>query len=1011
MKKIAFLLVICSIVLSAQEVGARYLIITHDDFYDAILPYAHWKHKKGMRTKVVTLSEIGSSSTQIRDYIINAYNTWTVRPEFLLLVGAPNFLPLTQSGGAYSDNYYANIKGDLYNDILPGRLTVHSAYEAQTVVNKMMLYERYPDLTDSLWCINACLIVREDNDPPDDSIYWDDVRQARAYMRDYGYHTIDTLSRSAGNTSTDVINAVNEGRSFVLYRGQGVNNWWSPFGCDPNQCANGAKLPFVLSITCSTIGTGSTAAGAEKWFLVGSPTESKGAVGYFATTTIVIGQAYLRSAVSKGFFDALFRDSLHTFGEACEGGRKRVLEQYGSSSEYCGFMTIGDPEMNIWTAIPQPMEVSHDSALFVGDESLSVLVYVENSPSESALVCAVLDTVIYKYGYTDSNGHIAFPMDGLIPGQMDLTVTGENLIPYEAIIPVSDTNAYLLYDHYQLSDSLANGNGIPESGETVLLRVTIKNSGLSAAHNVLVFMTTDDTLAHMIDDTVYYGDIGAQDSSAGNSPFVCAISPFCPGDHAVVFDLLMKDTNNNIWTGGFTMNVHNVGGVTGPDEYGYYAYDDTDTLAGHAPVFEWFEIGPTGPGALVNEITDEDADTVTYALPFTFTYYGLDYSSIGLCSNGFAEIGYSTHRFGTNAGIPAPGPPTRLVAAFWDDLDPSLAGDIYYYYDASTHRWICQFDDCAHYDNSAIRETFQFMLLDPQYYPTPTGDGELLIQYQQVADASSNSVGIEDETDSRGIQYVFNNNYHENAEPLMAGRAILFTTVPPAGTYNTPWLYVEEYSIDDSTAGNNNGLVDPGETIYISIYAKNEGDSTAFDVTGTLRSEDTDCQILDSTALFGDIYVGMSGNNTSEPFIVEIDSFPVDSTIGFKLHFECNAGLYQKDDYFTIYLCGFPHVAEFEDNRIETAGLTLFPNPTKGSARIIVYTPQQMAVQPVITIYDVSGRQITALHTSVNKSSARSYSAVWNGKDNQGRTVANGIYFVSVKIEEKQHTRKLILLR
>ena len=45
----------------AQEVGAKYLIITHDNFYNDIKALADWKHKKGMRTKVVTLSQIGSS--------------------------------------------------------------------------------------------------------------------------------------------------------------------------------------------------------------------------------------------------------------------------------------------------------------------------------------------------------------------------------------------------------------------------------------------------------------------------------------------------------------------------------------------------------------------------------------------------------------------------------------------------------------------------------------------------------------------------------------------------------------------------------------------------------------------------------------------------------------------------------------------------------------------------------------------------------------------------------------
>ncbi|MCK4251377.1 hypothetical protein KAX97_08005, partial [candidate division WOR-3 bacterium] len=142
MKKFLVILLISYAICFAQETGARYLIITHDNFYDAIQPLADWKHKKGMRTKVVKLSETGSSASQIKDYIEDAYNNWQIPPEFLLLVGAPNYLPLPQISNIYTDNYYTNMDADIYNEILSGRLTVHNTTETQTVVNKILLYER-----------------------------------------------------------------------------------------------------------------------------------------------------------------------------------------------------------------------------------------------------------------------------------------------------------------------------------------------------------------------------------------------------------------------------------------------------------------------------------------------------------------------------------------------------------------------------------------------------------------------------------------------------------------------------------------------------------------------------------------------------------------------------------------------------------------------------------------------------------------------------------------------------
>ncbi len=1011
MKYIIAVLLISFCLGFGQEPGARYLIISYDAFYDAIEPLAQWKHKKGMMTKHVKLSDVGTSADQIKNYVANAYNTWQTPPEFLLLVGAPNLLPFPTVGYTYTDNYYTNIEGDLRNEILPGRFTVHNVTEAQTVVNKILLYERYPDLTDSLWPINACLIVRMDYDAYDDSIYWDNIRHAYTHMLNHGYDTIDTLSQLYGNNATDVINSVNQGRAWVLYRGQGVGNWWSPFDVNPNSTANGNMLPIVLSITCRTIGTGSTAATAEQWFLTGSPADPRGGAGYFATTTVVTSGAYLRSAVCRGFFDAVFEDHVLTFGEACEGGRDNVYTMYGSSSEYQGFTTIGDPEMNIWTGIPQSITVQHDSVLSIDAESLYVIVLLEDQPLRDAQVCVVLDTIVYDYGITGESGDIVFYFDqqSLIPGTMDVTVTGRNIYPYEGTITIADTGAYLVYQNHTVIDSFGNNNGIPENGETVLLRTVIQNIGNAVASQVTAELSTVDTYVSVIDGIVPYGTIIPDDSSAGANPFAVSISPFCPGDHDVIFSLAMSDDLNNQWFASFAITVENMTGVTGPDEYGYYIYDNTDTLSGHAPVYDWFEIGSSGPGTLVAEITDEDADTVTYSLPFTFTFYGTDYNSIGMCSNGFAELNVSTFRFGANTSIPQSGGPRRLLAGFWDDIDPSLNGDIYYFYDESNHRWILEYQNCAHYGNASSLETYQTILYDPAYTQTPTGDGEIVYQYAHVADASSVTVGIEDETETRGLEYVYNNDYDPNAAPLVDSRALLITTTPPYGTYNMPWLYIYEFTVNDSAGGNNNGIIEPDETIDIIVNTKNGGDTTAYNVVGTLRTTDADVSILDSLASFGDIAAGAVVPGNTDPYSIHVTATPADSTLAFVLHFTDGNG-YEKDDYFTLHIYGMPGVEEHTELLSQhTPGISIIPNPFC-QRTTIAYCISPNCRSTTLKMYDISGRMVMDFSADI-KASGHVETLPWNGTDRAGRHLASGVYFLYLQTESDQYIKKTILVK
>jgi hypothetical protein len=995
----------------AQEPGARYLIISYDDFYDAIEPLAQWKHKKGMMTKHVKLSDVGTYADQIKNYVANAYNTWQVRPEFLLLVGAPNLLPFPTVGYVYTDNYYTNIEGDLRNEILPGRFTVHNVTEAQTVVNKILLYERTPDLADSLWPINACLIVRVDGDPYDDSIYWGDIRHAYTHMLNHEYDTIDTLSQIYGNNATDIINSVNQGRAWVLYRGQGVGNWWSPFDVNPHSTANGAMLPIVLSITCRTIGTGSTAATAEQWFLTGSPTAPRGGAGYFATTTTITNGAYLRSAVCRGFFDAVFEDHVLTFGEACEGGRNRVYEMYSNASEYQGFTTIGDPEMNIWTGIPQAIMVQHDSVLNIDAESLHVLVLMGDQPLRDAQVCVVQETNVYDYGYTNESGEIVFFFEdnSLMPGTMDITVTRRNIIPYEGEITIADTGAYIVYQGHTVIDSLGNNNGIPENGETVLLRTVIENIGNATASQVQAAISSIDTFVSIIDGIVPYGTIEPDDTSAGTNPFAITISPFCPNDRDIVFSLNISDDQNHVWYTNFSIAVENMTGVTGPDGYGYYVYDDTDTLSGHAPVYDWLEIGAGGPGTLVAEITDEDADTVTYGLPFVFPFYGTDYNNIGLCSNGFAELNISTYRFGANTSIPQSGGPRRLLAGFWDDIDPSLNGDIYYYHDESNHRWIIEYTDCAHYGNASLQETFQIILYDPAYIQTPTGDGEIVYQYAHVADASSVTVGIEDETETRGLQYVYDNNYGPNAAPLVDTRTLLITTTPPYGTYNIPWLYIYDFTVNDSVGGNNNGIIEPDETVEIVITAKNGGDTTAFNVVGTLRSIDTDVSITDSLASFGNIAAGAIIQGSGDTYSIYVTAAPEDSTLGFTLHFHDDSG-YEKDDYFTLHIYGIPGVEENTQIISQHApGISIIPNPFS-QRTLISYCISSDSRFSALKMYDITGRLVMDFSGEL-RTSGHVETIMWNGTDRVGRHLAAGVYFLHLESDDLQFIKKTILVK
>ena len=222
MRKIVFLAGFFYTFCFAQT-GAKYLIISHDNFYDAIQPLAQWKHQKGVPSKVVKLSEINAapeSLTRIKNYIVNAYNTWNPAPAYVLLVGAPEFIRTDQN---QFDDFYGNMTGNYVMEVSVGRFSCSNVSECNVMVAKTINYERYPYLVDTLWFTKGTGIVREDI-TASDSIYWQNIRYVFGLWQQAGYTQIDSFSRLYGDSARHVEQAITDGRSFVVFRGQGVNN-------------------------------------------------------------------------------------------------------------------------------------------------------------------------------------------------------------------------------------------------------------------------------------------------------------------------------------------------------------------------------------------------------------------------------------------------------------------------------------------------------------------------------------------------------------------------------------------------------------------------------------------------------------------------------------------------------------------------------------------------------------------------------------------------------------------
>lgn len=83
------------------------------------------------------------------------------------------------------------------------------------------------------------------------------------------------------------------------------------------------------------------------------------------------------------------------------------------------------------------------------------------------------------------------------------------------------------------------------------------------------------------------------------------------------------------------------------------------------------------------------------------------------------------------------------------------------------------------------------------------------------------------------------------------------------------------------------------------------------------------------------------------------------------------------------------------------------PNPLVNATTIRYGLPQASDVR--LSVIDVTGRQVRTLVAGTLP--AGRYTMTWDGKDNAGRRLANGVYYVRMKTGEYRIQHKLVLVR
>ena len=879
-----------------------------------------WKHKKGFEVVTASTAVTGTSLSSIKDYIQEAYDTWDNPPEFICIVGDAGGsynIPTGHYSGGEGDQYYVLLEGnDILADAFIGRLSFNSITEFQTILNKIMNYEKYPYMDQTSWYRNILLVGDPSSSGQSCIITKKSIKEMMKMEHAYVYTEV-----YSSPFVSQMVNALNNGVLFFNYRG-----WlgMSGFGnSNIYNLNNDFMLPVAVIPTCGTGDFEGTYDCETECFLkAGTPGIPKGGIAAIGTATLSTHTS-LNNCLDGGVFYGIYIDKINNMGSALVRGKLNVYLSYPANpnswvDKYAYWNNLmGDPGMEIWTEIPQQLNVMYSNFVPLGSNYIEVSVQdINEQPIESAWVTILKgNDEIFETGYTDENGIVILPIESdSIGGTVNLTVTKHNFIPHLGGFQIVQQDYFVNSLDYEIDDdnigsSSGNGNGLINPGEDIELKVILKNYGTQTANSVVATLSNISVggWITITDDFEEYGDIASGSSAEPYDDFDFSVADNCLGTAEILFDLLIQDSNEHQWndkvylyvdapnlyvseysipdgnngildpgeTAEMVVTLKNIGTTAatdiigtlscsndkisiidsigtfggilpnsqgnnngdrfelsadaqiisgsqipfkllltntdgyndevnfivevgevfvtdplGPDEYGYYCYDSGDTQYSIAPVYSWIEIDPIygGSGTLI-PLNDNGntGDIEIINLPFYFKFYGNIYTQITVCSNGWIAPGVTEQYSFMNWRLPGPLGPSPIIAGFWDDLKIGN-GHVYYYYNSSAHYFVVEWSNLKNeYDNSP--ETFEVVLYDSNYYPTPTGDGEILVQYNVVNNVDQGSysgghnqhgeyatVGLEDHTSTIGLEYTYSNQYPTAAKVLENEMALLFTT-------------------------------------------------------------------------------------------------------------------------------------------------------------------------------------------------------------------------------------------
>ncbi len=454
---------------SEKDDWADYLLVTDESLVDAWQPLVDWRNKMGLKTVVQTMQWIEANyqgrddAERLRNYIKDQVETLGIT--YLLLGGDVELVPHREiwcravvpdvyehEAWIATDLYFTDLDGDwdangdgeygqiedeldMYPDLFVARAPLDDQTQVGNFVQKVLTYEISPDLnyqTDALFVADYT---------GHSGVYSSVAKNPMANNFPEQFHPILKLyddyynyPDAYPNTPQRQLAELNAGKHIVNHLGHGSNNTFCYLdGDDISVLTNTGRYSIFATCACNN-GSFQEDCVAEPWLHnpLGGGVLFMGnsEIGIGFPSGMLIDEKVWRSLFILGNYNAgamfalaktLFMDNAFT-------------PDHPDRYTHFVFNLLGEPALWIMTDKPSNLTVFHPSQFYSG----SNLVQVEVLDSEKggaipgARVGLFQDGEFLAGGTTDLNGLCYLQFDTASSGDITLTVSAHNYLPYQA---------------------------------------------------------------------------------------------------------------------------------------------------------------------------------------------------------------------------------------------------------------------------------------------------------------------------------------------------------------------------------------------------------------------------------------------------------------------------------------------------------------------------------------------------------------------------------------------------